>query len=679
MALCAKAVEHVELPVLDFPRVVVNALFSLAYRNDLFDEADKRLIFYDPQVESYGSETWRCHYQVVITWKDLPGEVVEFTVSVKEKNYGDSHIDICVERAEKIVEGIIAAAARAKVAEVKAPPWTARFAEESDLIAEGFILQEGDHRSQPPTQGGLLLGRYKDKKLWLPKRLSVRHTLVCGPTGSGKSTAIFIPNLIEQLGTSAIVTEASPGRMTPVLYKNSAGWRHLAGHKIIYFNPDDPRSMRINPVDLVKTFDDAQLLANLIVANTTADTHVGDQVWSQAETHLMQSLLLHVAGMRKKLEEPSKEGDNANLGYLRNLLRRGPEGMQEELQTTRLPAARREYEAYLNNSSPNFRFGVVSGLLARLSLFANPQIAAVTEVTDFKMDDLSDKLFTMYLAIPVHRQDYTPLASLLFNYAFNFLLNRLDKLKYPLTLFLDEFTNFGAIPGMSRYLTVIRNAGIGVVLGVQDIIQMEAVYREKQAQILWSQPRTKIFFPPADDRMAERISKMLGTSTEKEVVGVSGQLSNRESPRPLIAPSDLMFLEREDKYVLLSTTYPTKLDRLRSWVDYAEAVKREPPAISPVKVTQEAATETTHAPPKFDKSDKKGKKAQFKKSDQPPPRAHKQAGDGIVTQEVNRDAESPISPPPVVRDQGADKEDRDDKPKSKKDNFWSRLNDDLQL
>ncbi|MBU6455627.1 MAG: TraM recognition domain-containing protein [Cyanobacteria bacterium REEB67] len=51
------------------------------------------------------------------------------------------------------------------------------------------------------------------------------------------------------------------------------------------------------------------------------------------------------------------------------------------------------------------------------------------------------------------------------------------------------------------------------------------MYREKQAQILWSQPRTKIFFPPADDRMAERISKMLGTTTEKESVQVSAQLS----------------------------------------------------------------------------------------------------------------------------------------------------------
>ncbi|MBS2010566.1 MAG: hypothetical protein JST01_26190 [Cyanobacteria bacterium SZAS TMP-1] len=124
MALCAKAVERVELPLGDFPRVAVNALFSLSYQNELFDETDRRIIFYDPQVESYGSETWRCHYQVLLTWKcvGVASDLIEFSVSVREKNYGDAHIDMCVERAGKVVEEIVAAAARAKDASVIDPP-----------------------------------------------------------------------------------------------------------------------------------------------------------------------------------------------------------------------------------------------------------------------------------------------------------------------------------------------------------------------------------------------------------------------------------------------------------------------------------------------------------------------------------------------------------------------------
>jgi hypothetical protein len=86
---------------------------------------------------------------------------------------------------------------------------------------------------------------------------------------------------------------------------------------------------------LVKTYDDAQMIAGLIVTNTTADSHMGDQVWGQAETHLLQALLMHAAGMRAAIDKPSVKGDGANLGAIRRLLRKGPTGMEAEFAVTR--------------------------------------------------------------------------------------------------------------------------------------------------------------------------------------------------------------------------------------------------------------------------------------------------------------------------------------------------------
>jgi type IV secretory pathway TraG/TraD family ATPase VirD4 len=258
--------------------------------------------------------------------------------------------------------------------------------------------------------------------------------------------------------------------------------------------------------------------------------------------------------------------------------------MEAEFAVTRSAIAKSEYEAFLNNSSPNFRFGVVSGLLARLALFANPKIAAATEVTDFSVDELVNQRFTMYLAVPVHRTDYLPLSALAFNFIFTFAMSKLEELKYPLNLYLDEFTNYGAIPGIARYLTVIRNAGVGAVLGVQDLAQLEYVYKDKLAQIIWSQPRTKVLFPPADDRMAERISKMLGTETQQEIVSASGHLSNRQFPRPLIDAAELLKLEKEGKYLVVSNTNPVKVSRMKSWEDYPSTTRLPVPVIDVLKV-----------------------------------------------------------------------------------------------
>lgn len=125
-----------------------------------------------------------------------------------------------------------------------------------------------------------VLGKFGEHIVRLPERLTHRHVLVCGPTGSGKSTAIFIPNLVERTACSALVTEAVSGNGMPTLYKATAGWRASKGHELVNFNPGDLTSTRINPIDQVRTIDDAQRLATLIIANTTADSHVGDQVWS---------------------------------------------------------------------------------------------------------------------------------------------------------------------------------------------------------------------------------------------------------------------------------------------------------------------------------------------------------------------------------------------------------------
>ncbi len=567
--------EIIEASPEEFARLAVNALKTIGYKPDMHDKHDNKLIYYDAFDETYGAESWHCVYQVILLWTELE-KAIDLTIQVREKNYGEDHLDICIDRVDEISRAIKKTLERAKSLRPKAQPYKAKFAQIEDLNTNDYVVF--DDRALPENiSTKFILGKQKNQLLALTDRIAHRHVLVCGPTGSGKSMSVFIPNLVNRVKTSAIVTEAVSGNGKPVLYGNTAGWRAKAGQEIIYFNPADLTSSRINPIDQVKTFDDAQHLAHLIVTNTTSESHVGDQVWSQSETHLLQSLLLHAASLRKDIHDASQVGDNANLGYLRYLLTKGPQGMEAELSNTRLHIARREFMAYLNCTSPNFRFGVISGLMMRLNLFVDPKVVALTEVTDFSVEELKNKLFTVYLATPVHKPEYTPLAVLMFNFCISLVLQDLDEFKYPMTILADEFTNFGYLPQMPKYMTVIRNAGIGMAIGIQDPVQLERVYREKDARILFGQPRTKIFFAPADDLVAVRLSKMLGTKTETEDVSASGQLSNREIPRPLMDASEIMQLEREQKYICSTATETIKLEPIKPWERYKEAISCPPP------------------------------------------------------------------------------------------------------
>jgi len=83
--------------------------------------------------------------------------------------------------------------------------------------------------------------------------------------------------------------------------------------------------------------------------------------------------------------------------------RAGPEEIGNLVKSSNIELARQEYNAFLKNTSPNFRFGVVSGLLVRLNPWVNKRIAALTEVTDFDPTTLKDQLFTFYF-VTLHQE-----------------------------------------------------------------------------------------------------------------------------------------------------------------------------------------------------------------------------------------------------------------------------------
>ncbi len=129
-------------------------------------------------------------------------------------------------------------------------------------------------------------------------------------------------------------------------------------------------------------------------------------------------------------------------------------------------------------------------------------------------------------------------------------------------------------------------------------MQLERIYREKDARILFGQPRTKIFFAPADDLVAVRLSKMLGTKTEREDVSASGQLSNREIPRPLIDAAELMRLEKEQKYICLTATETIKLDPIKSWIAYQDQMNSAPPPRPVIEIDESSyESKETNSPP----------------------------------------------------------------------------------
>ncbi len=235
--------------------------------------------------------------------------------------------------------------------------------------------------------------------------------------------------------------------------------------------------------------------------------------------------------------------------------------MAREMTSSPSALAAQEFEAFYGHSSENFRHSVFSSLLSRMAIWTDENVATQMERTDVDLEQLRHEKFTFYIASVARRAYYKPIASLILNWLLDVVTE--ETFDYPCHLFLDEFTNFGFIPGIEELLSLVaRKAELALTLGLQDYNQLEQLYKRTLSKIIVSQLGTRIFYRPRDIETATGISKVLGPETVvNEDISDTGQLSKREQGRPLLAPSDLMTIDETEVVILLPTGDPVKCTR----------------------------------------------------------------------------------------------------------------------
>jgi len=491
-------------------------------------------------------------------------------IEITERQGGGTEED-CRQRCKQVIASLQADAIRAtSVLSTKAKSTLhggAAWGDETQLRRVGYI-------SAKPEATRLIIGKtQKGEFISVPELVTNAHAIVCGRTGVGKSRGFFIPNLIERLGSNMIVTEATPGYEAGELYTLTSGWRKQAGHTIYSFNPADMSSTRINPVDRVRwapqleKAKEAEKLADLIIMNGSGEEGRVDPTWDRSEKQLLVSLILHAA---------ASESEKGHIGALRWLLLSGISKVRQELARSPSELAQMEFEGWLGSTSENFRFGVLSGLMTKLNPWLTDQLVALTEKTDVDFEVLKKQLFTFYIAIPSRSRDSKLIGSLLVNFLLDYLLDTKATMKYPTSLFLDEFTNFGKIANIANVLSIVRKAKLSLVLGFQNYFQLERVYSQKEAQIIFDQPATQIYFRQKNFREAKALSEALGRTTVEEVtVSDSGRVQEFIQGRSLATPDELINLSGE-VIAFTNDTWPLKI-ALTSPTAYHHALAYPPP------------------------------------------------------------------------------------------------------
>jgi type IV secretion system protein VirD4 len=440
------------------------------------------------------------------------------------------------------------------------------------------------------VRGPFLLGLWGGSRtpLYLTEEQLSGHVLVVGPSRTGKTAGAIAPNLLLRDPTreSVVVLDVKTGPRS--LWNVTAGRYGARAH---LFCPYFEGSIGYNPLSSVDSIGSAQRKATLLVQNTTPRDLSGDaQVYAAATTDLAMLLFLHVQQDRPR--------GGHTVGAVYHLAMGGPAFLRETLRSSRVAEVRERHGIFAARER-RVQEAAVTGLLERLAPWADPLVVEATS-HHFDLTALGREPAALYILMPETDalQQQSVIAWLVADLLDGLIeLAEREGLRVPVRVYLDEFRQFGYLPGFSEALPTLRERGISVLLGVQVLSQIEEVYGRIEARTLVGNTETKLLFRAGDLETARLISAWLG-STTVPVVSVTtrsrGERSTTVHPyvRPLMPVEDLTRIPEGAVIALAGAARPLALWQARYYATRGFAIS--PP---PFPLRRRAAQPLAVAPP----------------------------------------------------------------------------------
>jgi type IV secretion system protein VirD4 len=436
-----------------------------------------------------------------------------------------------------------------------------------------------------PSRKSLILGIHKDtgRVVYYPHNESL---VTIGGSGSGKSQAHVITNLLNYPGSAFILDVKGE------LWEKTAGYRQKHFGPCYRFSPTDPKANThaYNPFDFIsQNPDDAAhecaVLAHQLVGEPTGDNkywanRARDFIWAFAmmvalnhskQTRNLTYLARYLALPTNFDDINGKEYKASETGQVMQAMR----AMGTKTGIADLQAVPNTFESSIQD---NARIESVMDTARQFtSAFARSIITSATlAYSDWKPADLRNRTGTsVYISLrPGDLEPFAPVLRLIFQqHARELIAKQAAPDAPPVTFFLDEMPQLGAMPSLTDLLDLGRSAGIRIWLFGQYFGQFDKAYK-KLAKGLISGCRVACWMKPDDDAMGF-IKPALGTT--------HSYFSNDR--RPLAAEDQLRGREFADDIIAISPgETPMRLSKLMAFTHMADRMAHPTPPVPRVKI-----------------------------------------------------------------------------------------------
>ncbi|HZB97260.1 MAG TPA: type IV secretory system conjugative DNA transfer family protein, partial [Candidatus Sulfotelmatobacter sp.] len=456
-------------------------------------------------------------------------------------------------------------------------------------------------RVHRPRPGAFILGQRGRALIATERETSL---LVIGPTRSGKTSSLVVPNLLDWRGP-AIVTSTKNE-----LVEITAGHRQRVGPVFVY----DPtgelgeqyRSVTWSPIAGCGELDHAWMVASWLCAGLQQGSSKGDNDW----THWAESGKLLIAPLLYCAVSSGRHSIVDVRNWIHSFDLTTPMNMLAEMPEADDPSGNSDPQRAIAmltsvDERPEKERGTVFSTVMRIfSVFNEKAVAQSAMASRFQPDEFLDRRGTLYLCTP--QQAPERVASLFVGILMTVVTRaylkanrcRRGRLDPELGLFLDEVAN--VVPIEELPAVASQGAGRGIVLMsiVQDLSQLRARYGADRSNSILNNHVAKMVLPGiSDPETCELVARLVGRGqfTDVSVTRQDGKVNRSFSLRQdQIAGPDTLRQLREDTAVVVYRGRPPTLVRLRPWfrqrtycrraatrwLRNADQVARTPPLVS---------------------------------------------------------------------------------------------------
>lgn len=436
---------------------------------------------------------------------------------------------------------------------------SARWAKATDLVRCGLMNK---FRGLPIPANALPIAKaFRGRDVFLPPSQWLRHFVMFGPTGSGKSKTFFVSMIRSILGKSSTLVYDPKGE----LYAQTAG----SAKRILRLDLNDPtKSDRWNFVPKCRNDPAfACQVAGMMLGIENRRRTNADPFWGDAEQIALTVILLHIAEVYREKAIPAFAAD-----FLLSLGKDGNDAFAKAMENSPSLYAKQAYLAF-RQAPIQTRGSILIGLYNKLRPFTLAPARMVTmqptaeevkagcHLIDFS--NLRKPGTAVYLVVSEGAADIYKefIATFLGQAVMEMRLDGLNEPKYPCFVLIDEAYQLN-VAEVKRISGIGRGRGVGLGLGYQDLPQMYDQYGREQANAILGTVMTKLFLPGLDDVTAEYASKQLGDTTifSKTFQDYPGKkLDNTryaEQKRALMHPSEIRQIAAHSEVLIVSDTAP---------------------------------------------------------------------------------------------------------------------------